>query len=222
MGIMKNCQKVSMVLIWLFALIFFSACDDMASYVDQEDEQTLSATPSEGVSETDGNISISGSQAGDEQDDQTQDVTKKWVVYKNAESGFSIRYPEGYIIRENFSAFAAMKPQPVYEVGFFKDEDAVGVQPAILLVRIYSIPQEFDLASWLDVSDVLQRYGDSSTINSYDLENMTAFRVEAMQLMSPRWGVYAAHPIHALIFELVPGDNVGERMLTTFSVVEFR
>ena len=60
-----------MVLIWLFALIFFSACDDMASYVDQEDEQTLSATPSEGVSETDGNISISGSQAGDEQDDQT-------------------------------------------------------------------------------------------------------------------------------------------------------
>lgn len=207
---------VPIMLVWVLLL---SACVDGTGLAGDEQDQSLQATPTGDISMPGDNVSSGSGPPGGEAGGDTE---IKWVNYKNTEQGFSLRFPEGYVFRENASDLSKMQPSPIYEIEFFDSEEAVGIQPATLSIRVYQLPQDSDLAKWLEDSGILQRYGSSRDIAAYTLRNMQAFKVTSQQLIAPNWGVYAAHPVRDVVYELIPLGTVGERMLQSFSVVEFR
>jgi len=215
---MKKTCNIFMPVILILVLILTSCADSPnLEEVDQENLPLVTPVSNENISNSSAG---SGSQVKTELEEQIDEI--KWVRMRSTEQGFSLQHPEDYVVEENVSDLESMKPQPDYEVNFFNNEDAVGIQPAVLVVRVYELSEDFHLESWLEDNQFLQRYGSSADLAPYSLGKMEAFKITSKQLITPNFGVYAAHPRHKLIYELIPADLVGEKMLESFSVVEFR
>lgn len=219
-GIMKKSSSLLKVLVFV-PVLCLCACTEKTILVKNEQDHLAQVTPTEEVSMDSGNISRQDSgEPSSDFEEEFGDIT--WVSYKNADEGFNLKYPDGYALEENVSNLGDVNPEPAYEVAFFNSEDAIGVQPATLVVRVYKPPKKSEIESWLEESSVLERYGSSPELESYSLRNMQAYKVTSKRLLAPNWGVYAAHPHQNLIYELIPMGEIGEHMLESFSVVEFR
>jgi hypothetical protein len=138
-----------------------------------------------------------------------------WSRYTDQQFGFSIAYPNTYVI-SNAAATSVAAPNLVHQIWFQDKAIASGataaLEPPAFAVDVFANDDALALAQWLDANDP---YGDA-TRTAVTVGNTPGYKVALTSYIAPGQFYYVA--AGKAVYRLTPLGQYGEEMLKSFRV----
>ena len=165
--------------------------------------------------------------SGQAQEPKTTEAPSEWHPHTDETYGFSIKYPDTYVILPETSALPAATPQVIHRVRFQDKQKASGSfadrEPAQFSIHVFELDQPVELYDWLESQGLLpdqqSRAGRGSAgvepVEPVQLEGVGAgWRVLLPILLAPREFDYFA--TERYVYRLTPLGLHSQDMLSTF------
>ncbi|MGC8839428.1 MAG: hypothetical protein ACP5UM_13545 [Anaerolineae bacterium] len=155
-----------------------------------------------------------GSQAQEQQEVQ-------WLVYRNEEFGFQVRYPSVYVLMPVLQTLeGSEKPKPVAEF-LFQDQDlargdTAAMEPPQFAIRVFANDEGLSVEQWLRQSEVLG--AEEFQVEAYPLAGAEGVRLTSRLLLAPGQHIYVARGRY--IFQLTPLGEYSNQMLASFAFLD--
>ena len=171
--------------------------------------------PPQSPNEQKGLVQIGGSE-GDGQPIHSGGVT--WLTYTDQEYGFSLQYPDSYVILPEGTRGDNQQAAPLHVVRFQTKEIASGemadVEPAQFAIEIYQRPASIGLRDWIQTSRFAPQ---NATFEAVELAGaQEGLKVTLQTLMAPNQFYYYA--TEKLIYRITPLGSYSAEMLTSFKL----
>lgn len=146
-------------------------------------------------------------------------IVADWKEYSTAKYGFSIRYPNTFVVQmQDVSKLPPFTPKPIVSIFFMNPGKAQlvlsGIEPPDMEVRLYQATGVDSLKSWL----VLVGFVNSGTlVKEYIESKFTGLEVCQSTMIFPGCSVYALHK--DFVYQLTPISQEGEAMIETFMLL---
>ncbi len=143
------------------------------------------------------------------------------TVYVDPTYGFSIGYPNGFVVQpQDVSKLAHFTPTPVASIFFMSPTmargDLAGIEPPDLEVRVYQVGTVDSLKSWL--VSVGFASGDSGAVaKPYRNANVNGLEVCQSTMIAPGCSIYVLHD--SRVYQLTAISREGEAMIDTFALL---
>ncbi len=166
-----------------------------------------------------GSSAGSGS-GGESQAQEKRDV--QWLVYRNEEFGFQVRYPSAYVLMPPSPATMEGGEMPRHVAEFlFQDQDlargdTAAMEPPQFAIRIFANEEGLPLEQWLRQSEVLGT--EEFQVEAYSLGGVEGVRVTSRLLLAPGQHIYVAKGPY--IFQLTPLGEYSNQMLASFAFLD--
>jgi len=138
-----------------------------------------------------------------------------WRLYVDETYGFSVEYPDTYVILDEIVPLSDVAPGMVQRVRFQDKKLAKGptadIEPPQFSIEVYEIATP-DLAGWLSTN---APHGERSQIN---LGNVTCTKVELMTLIAPNMFYYCQGGKY--MYALTPLGPYTDQMLRSFKITQ--
>lgn len=159
------------------------------------------------------------------------DPTADWRVYVNPQYGYSVGYPQGWYVTEEWGEAGGSRYNPVY----FSEYPLLEKQPGatLLWITVHENPANLSPSDWLTQAD--KYLGVSAELiedlphEALMIDGREALRVEFLPSMMGRLDVFVPHGSRMYQLSLSPydatdsqsvGKSIFSRMLETFKFVE--
>lgn len=144
-----------------------------------------------------------------------------WPAYVDPTYGFSISYPNGFVVQlQDVSELAQFTPTPVASIFFMNPTmaagDLAGIEPPDLEVRVYQAGAVDSLKSWL-VSVGFASADKGAVAKPYQKASVRGLKVCQSTLIAPGCSVYVLRS--DLVYQLTPSSLEGEAMMETFALL---
>jgi hypothetical protein len=142
-----------------------------------------------------------------------------WKAYVNSTYGFSIGYPNDFVVRlQDVSKLAQFTPTPVASIFFMNPTmaagDLAGIEPPDLEVRVYQTGAVDSLKSWL----VSVGFASAdSVVQPYRNASVSGLKVCQSTMIAPGCSVYVLRS--GRVYQLTPISREGEAMIETFALL---
>jgi len=169
----------------------------------------------EGRSEPEGSESMPG-ETGNQTPRQVPPSMR--MVYVNPTYGFSIGYPNGFVVQpQDVSRLTQFTPKPVESIFFMNPTMAggalAGIEPPDLEVRVYQAGAVDSLKTWL-VSVGFAAVDSGAVTLPYRNDSVSGLRVCQSTLIAPGCSVYVLRS--GRVYQLSAISLEGEAMIETF------
>lgn len=146
------------------------------------------------------------------------------MVYVDPVYGFSLRYPQGFVVQsQEVAKFAQFTPNPVASIFFMNPTMAAGglagIEPPDLEVRVYHAGAMDSLRNWLAAVGFASA-DNGATVRPYRNATVSGLTVCQATLLAPGCSVYILD--NARVYQLTPLSREGEAMVETFALPPHR
>ena len=144
-----------------------------------------------------------------------------WTTYVDPTYGFSIGYPNGFVIEaQDVSRLTEFTPTPVASIFFMNPTmaagDLAGIEPPDLDVRVHEAGAVDSLEGWLASAGLTS--AESGTVaQPYRNANVSGLKVCQATMIAPRCSVYILGS--GRVYQLTPISLEGEAMIKTFALL---
>jgi hypothetical protein len=181
--------------------------------ISSNGKTVVPVTPEPGTA--DGLIGIGGSQGGDS---VVSSGGVTWITHVDEEFGFSISYPDVYVILPQGGPAAQTLPKPVYSLRF-QDEEIASSAAAELELPVFSIeiferPASSTLRDWIESNRLAPQSAEFEAVELAGAEE--GLRLALQTMMAPNVFYYFATQKH--FYRVVPLGIYGEEMLGTLKL----
>jgi hypothetical protein len=145
----------------------------------------------------------------------------QWLVYRNEEFGFQVRYPSVYVLMPVLQTLeGSEKPRPLAEF-LFQDQDlargdTAAMEPPQFAIRVFANDEGLSVDQWLRQSEVLG--GEEFQVEAYSLGGVEGVRLTSRLLLAPGQHIYVAKGRY--IFQLTPLGEYSNQMLASFAFLD--
>lgn len=142
------------------------------------------------------------------------DQPEKWRVYANQQFGFSIAYPDTYVVLDNDSPREPPVEGRVYQVRFQDSKlaasDTADLQLPQFRIELFEKPQGTTLEQWLD------NHGIAGARSPVTIGDRNGYKVSYETMQAPNEFYYVAGDRY--VYRLTPLGPHSEAMAATFSI----
>ena len=149
---------------------------------------------------------------GEEGGPAEQDVN--WIEYKDAQFGFSVSYPNTFVILEETEDLSAIDATMAGRVRFQTRALAKGDTAALELPQ-FEI-EVYDNINSLSLGDYIDQYSEPGERAEYEINGLKGFQVAIDHPLAPNVFYYFAHGDH--VFKLIPLGQYSENILESFQI----
>lgn len=146
----------------------------------------------------------------------------QWLVYRNEEFGFQVRYPSVYVLLppSQTTMEGSEEPRPVAEF-LFQDQDlargdTAAMEPPQFAIRIFANDAGLSVDQWLRQNEVLGT--EEFQVEAYSLGGVEGVRLTSRLLMAPGRHIYVAKGRY--VFQLTPLGEYSNQMLASFAFLD--
>ncbi|MBC7224433.1 MAG: hypothetical protein H5T59_09215, partial [Anaerolineae bacterium] len=143
-----------------------------------------------------------------------------WLVYRNEEFGFQIRYPSVYILAPAPAPEEGQEPQPLAEFLFQDRElaasETAAMEPPQFAIRVFANEEGLPVERWLQQSEALGEEGFQ--VEPFSLGGVEGVQVTSQFLIAPGQHVYVAKGKY--VFQLTPLGPYSNQMLASFAFLD--
>jgi hypothetical protein len=169
--------------------------------------------------EQDGMVQLGGSSGGAAgEDDLISSEDLKWSTYTDEKYGFSIDFPEGYVILPEGGPAEKNLPEPLSTIRFQDEEIAksemADLEPPKFLIEIFERPASPSLHDWLQSKTLAPQNAEVETVELAGAQE--GLKVSLKIMLAPNVFYYFA--TEQYIYRLVPLGAYAEEMLATFKL----
>lgn len=137
-----------------------------------------------------------------------------WRMYVDAAYGFSISYPDSYVIlEEKPELFKTIYPSLVQRVRFLDKDlahgDTADLEPPQFSIEVYENPSPIPLTEWLGSNDV-----PTGTREDVTVDTVSCTQITKLILMAPNQFIYCAFKNN--IYKFTPLGPFSQDMLKSF------
>jgi hypothetical protein len=151
---------------------------------------------------------IEGSQPGG--DEMNKPVN--WLTYLDTKFGFSISYPDAYILLPEAELPKDGAPGLVYRVRFLDGDlansDTANLQPPDFSIALFENPSAISLNAWVDAN------APKGSTEEIKLDDVSCLKVTMTTLMAPNQFYFCAW--NKYIYQLTPLGEYADEMLKSF------
>ncbi|MEM8532925.1 MAG: hypothetical protein AAGF95_18905 [Chloroflexota bacterium] len=151
--------------------------------------------------------------------DETEDVVSRqpteWLTYTDSSFGFSIEYPDTYVIIEaaDTSSQTTTATQNIhFQDALLAQSETANLQPPQFAIDVFDPPADVSFEQWID-NDVIF---SGSTRDSTDIGGRQGYVVTLSIQLAPNQFYYVAGDDY--YYKLTPLGIHGERMLQSFTI----
>lgn len=153
-------------------------------------------------------------------DVQVEEREVDWLVYRNEEFGFQIRYPSVYVLVPAPEPEEGQKPAPLAEFLFQDRElaasESAAMEPPQFAIRVFANEEGLSVSTWLQQSEVLGEEGFQ--VEPFSLSGVEGVRVTSQFLIAPGQHIYVAKGKY--IYQLTPLGQYSNQMLASFTFLD--
>lgn len=162
-----------------------------------------------------------GSSAAPGQETEVREKqTVEWLVFRNEEFGFQLRYPSVYVLMPALQTLEGSEElRPLAEF-LFQDEhlaqgDTAAMEPPQFAIRVFANDERLSVDQWLRQSEAL---GEEFQVEAYTLGGVEGVRLTSRLLLAPGQHIYVARGPY--IFQLTPLGEYSNQMLASFTFLD--
>ena len=150
-------------------------------------------------------------------EDETEDAMLRqpteWLTYADPSFGFSIEYPDTYVIIEAADISSQTTTHSVhFQDAMLAQSETANLQPPQFALDVFEIPPDLSFEQWID-NDVTF---SGSTRESVDIGGRQGYVVTLSIQLAPNQFYYVADDDY--YYKLTPLGIHGERMLQSFTI----
>ncbi|MGQ9566978.1 MAG: hypothetical protein ACUVWW_02880 [Anaerolineae bacterium] len=144
-----------------------------------------------------------------------------WLVYRNEEFGFQVRYPSVYVLMPVLQTLeGGQAPRPLAEF-LFQDQDlargdTAAMEPPQFAIRVFANEEGLSVDQWLRRNDVLG--AEEFQVEAYSLGGVEGVRLTSRLLLAPGQHIYVAKGRY--VFQLTPLGEYSNQMLASFAFLD--
>jgi len=135
-----------------------------------------------------------------------------WLTYSDTKFGFSISYPDAYILLPEADLPKDGAPGLVYRVRFLNSDlatsDTANLQPPDFSIALFENPSAIPLNAWVDAN------APKGSTEEIKLNDVSCLKVTMTTLMAPNQFYFCAW--NRYIYQLTPLGQYAEAMLESF------
>jgi len=155
-----------------------------------------------------GPYSMEGSQPGDSE----VKTDANWLTYVDSKYGFSVDYPDTYIVMDEPKPFSEILPALIYRVRFLESylakSDTANLQQPNFSVEVFENPSATPLKTWIEANF------SQGTIEESKFAGASCAKVTLPIMIAPNEFYYCA--INEKVFRVVALGQYSEDMLSSF------
>jgi hypothetical protein len=136
----------------------------------------------------------------------------KWLTYLDTKFGFSISYPDSYVLLPEAELPKDGAPGLVRRVRFLNsalaNSDTANLQPPDFSIALFENPSAISLKAWVDAN------APKGSIEEVKLDEVSCLKVTMTTLMAPNQFYFCAW--NKYVYQLTPLGTYAEEMLKSF------
>jgi hypothetical protein len=138
----------------------------------------------------------------------------KWIDYKDAQFGFTVVYPDTFVILEETEDLSAINATLAGRVRFQTRDLAKGDTAALELPQ-FEI-EVYDNVNNLSLGDYIDQYSEPGERTEYEINGLKGFEVAIDHPLTPNVFYYFAHEDY--VYKLIPLGQYSENILESFQI----